>query len=172
MKSSILEKETKDVSSAKKEDALKAYPFYLLQRDMNQLFDDFTRGMSLLRPRFADSFFNEVHVKVDYKEKDDRIMVTAELPGVDPIDLDVVVDTHSLTISGEKKEEEEREDKEHGFHTCERRYGSFSRIIPLPFEIDRHNVEATFRNGVLKITMPKCKEAIKSAKRVDIKTDH
>lgn len=171
MNTSTLEKETKDIATSAKE-AMKAYPFYLLQRDMNQLFDDFTRGMSLLRPRFADPFFNDVHVKVDYKEKDNRIMVTAEIPGVDMNDIEVIVDTHALTITGEKKEEEEREDHEHGFHTCERKFGSFRRIIPLPYEIDRQNVEATFKNGVLRITMPKFKEAFKNVKKVEIKPEN
>lgn len=144
------------------------YPFHLLQRDMNQLFEDFTRGMDMWRPRFADQFFGDFAIKVDLKDNDKEIVVTAEVPGVEQKDIEVLLNSETLTIKGEKKQE--KEEKEKGYYRCERSYGSFQRMIPLPCEIEKDNVQATYANGVLKIVLAKSPEIIKGTKKVDIKS--
>lgn len=147
-----------------------AYPFLLLQRDMNQLFEDFAHGFEMWRPRFAKSRFGDFHITVDLKDNEKELVVTAEVPGVDGKEIELTVSSDSLTISGEKKEEKEETDK--GYYRSERNYGMFRRILPLPCEVDKDSVKATFKNGVLKVVMPKCKESMKDIKKVDIKEDN
>lgn len=102
---------------------------------------------------------------VDVCEQDDRITVKAELPGVESEDVEVSVHDGTLTIGGEKKEQSE--DKGEGFYHSERRYGAFRRDIRLSVGVDADKVEATCRNGVLTVTLPKIEQA--KAKRIEVK---
>lgn len=153
--------------SLQKRDLYPSYPFHTLQRDMNQLFEDFARGFDMWRPRFADPLFGDFQIKMDMKDNDHQIVLTAEVPGVEQKDIEVSLNDHILTIKGEKKEE--KEEKEKGYFRSERNYGCFQRIVPLPCEIDQNAVEATFKNGVLKVLLPKSKESMKQSKKVEIK---
>ena len=144
-----------------------AYPFHTLQRDMNQLFEDFARGFDMWKPKFAEPFFGDFHVKLDIKDNDNEITLTAEIPGVELKDIDLLLSDHMLTIKGEKKEE--REEREKGYYRSERNYGSFQRMIPLPCEVNKDAVEATFKNGVLKVRLQKSPEYVKQTKKVEIK---
>jgi HSP20 family protein len=94
--------------------------------------------------------------------------VTAELPGVDEKDIKVSVDANQLVISGEKKAESKRDEKE--WHVEERTYGSFYRSMSLPFEPEDGAVEAHFDKGVLHLTIKKPTRAVKSSKTIDVKT--
>ena len=94
---------------------------------------------------------------VDIYEDEHNIVLTAETPGVDEKDLDIRVENNVLTISGERKME--NEEKQDNFHRIERSYGRFTRSFTLPPTVDADNVKAEFNNGVLKITLAKREEA-------------
>jgi HSP20 family protein len=93
---------------------------------------------------------------VDMFETNDHLVVKASVPGVKPEDLDITVQGETLTIKGEAKEE--REEQQGRYHFRERRQGSFSRTLTLPFPIQSDKVEASFENGVLTLTLPKAEQ--------------
>ena len=141
-------------------------PFALLRRRMDDMFEGFLHGFDL-RPFEARS--GVFSPSIDIVENDKDIRISAELPGMEEKEIDVSLSRDSLTIKGEKKEE--KEDKGKGYYRMERSYGSFSRTLPLPSEIDQDKVKATFKKGVLTVTLPKTEKAIKETKKIDIKTD-
>jgi len=94
---------------------------------------------------------------IDIAEKDDRFVVKAEVPGCKAGDIDISVHGNMLTISGEKKQEEEKEEK--GYYHIERSYGSFRRDLSLAGDVDPDNIEAVCRDGVLTLTLPKTEKA-------------
>ena len=105
---------------------------------------------------------------IDVSESEEEIRVTTELPGVEEKDVEVVLADNVLTIKGEKKSE--REDKKTGYHMVERSYGNFQRMIPVRYDIDPDQVEASFANGVLTVTLAKPPEAIQKVKKIEIKS--
>lgn len=145
------------------------YPLFSLQRQMNQLFDSFFRDFEIEPFRAMDEWYGEFSPQIDVKENDKEISVTAELPGMDEKDIDVSLSGDSLVLKGEKKEEKEEKDK-NCWH-MERCYGSFYRSIPLPEEIDREKADASFKKGILRITIPKTAKAASSGKKIPIKTE-
>jgi HSP20 family protein len=136
--------------------------------EMHNMMDRFFGGFDIEPFNGSELVTDEFMPRVDVKENDKEIKVTAELPGMDENDIDVTISDDSLTIKGEKKEE--TEDKGKGYYRTECRYGSFHRIIPLSVEVDEDKVKADFKKGVLKIRLPKTAEAQKSRKRIEIKT--
>ncbi len=105
---------------------------------------------------------------INVAETKDAFEVTAELPGVDEKDIKVSLDDNQLVISGEKKAESTKEEKD--WHVEERSYGSFYRSMFLPFEPEEGAVDAHFDKGVLRLTIKKPAKAIKTTKTIDIKT--
>jgi HSP20 family protein len=105
---------------------------------------------------------------VSVAETNDAFEVTAELPGVDEKDINVSLDDNQLVISGEKKMESTKEEK--NWHVEERSYGSFYRSMLLPFEPEDGAVEAHFDKGVLRLTIKKPAKAVKTTKTIHIKT--
>jgi HSP20 family protein len=101
----------------------------------------------------------------DLSETEDKIVVKADLPGVDAKDLDIQIVGNVLTVSGEKKQE--REEKDESYHWVERRFGSFSRSIRLPVEVKAEEVEAVYKDGVLRIEVPKVESA--KPKKIPVK---
>ena len=95
---------------------------------------------------------------VDIYETENELVLKADLPDVDPQNVDVRVENQTLTVSGERKFESEKSEK--GFHRIERSYGNFTRSFAVPNTFDTGNVAATFKNGVLTLKLPK-KEAAK-----------
>jgi HSP20 family protein len=93
------------------------------------------------------------------------VIVKAEIPGMEAKDIDIAITGDVLTIRGERRQE--KEEKDENTHLVERRYGSFSRSIGLPAEVEADKVDATYKNGVLKITMTKTKKA--SQKKIEVK---
>jgi HSP20 family protein len=142
------------------------HPFSLFRQEMNSLFDNFFRGFELepFKGRFG-----AFSPSVDVKESDKDISVTAELPGLDDKDIDVSLSRDSLTIKGEKKEEKEEKGKD--YYRMERSFGSFTRTIPLPAEIDVDKVKAEFKKGLLTVTLPKSEKAIKEKKKISVKAE-
>lgn len=95
---------------------------------------------------------------VDLADTDGELILTAELPGVKPEDVEVDIESDSLTIKGQKKEEREESAKE--MRLYERQYGSFERTFSLPRSVDAEHVKAEFKNGILTVHLPKKEEAM------------
>ncbi len=132
--------------------------------EMRRIMEDFWMAPFEELSRLSENFVP----RVDVKEEDNEVLVSAELPGMDQKDVDVEVTPDSIRISGEKKQEEEKEEK--GYYRREMSYGSFERIIDLPTEVDENKAEAEFKNGVLTIKLPKSKEAQAKHKKIKIKS--
>jgi HSP20 family protein len=105
---------------------------------------------------------------VDIAETDKAYELTADLPGLEEKNIEVKVANGGLTIKGEKKEETEEKGKD--YHLSERHFGSFQRYFRLPETVDIEKIAATFKNGVLKVTLPKKPEAQKSEKKIEVKS--
>ncbi len=135
-----------------------------LRTEIDTLFDRFLRDpWSLLS---AESELGWITgPRTDLAETDDAVVVSMELPGVDPKDVDIELSGDLLTVRGEKKAE--REDRGKDYHFVEREFGTFCRTIQLPGTVDPDKVEATFRNGVLTIRVAKHPEA--RPKRVKVR---
>jgi len=142
-------------------------PIRLLQRDFNRMFDEFFRGFGLAPFRGFGEQWDVFSPRVDVVERDKEIEVSVELPGMDENDINVTLSRDTLTVSGEKREE--REDQGRNYYHVERSYGSFRRSILLPAEVNENRAEATFKKGVLTITLPRTAEA-QARKRIPIKT--
>jgi len=135
--------------------------FRAFQQEFERAFGRLGRG--------AASVFSELRFPaLDVTEADDALEVTAELPGVNKEDVDISIVNGMLTIKGEKKAE--KEDKQENAYMLERSYGSFSRSIPLPFELGTSEVDASFKDGVLKIRIPRPPEAKQEARKIEIKS--
>lgn len=134
-------------------------PLTALQREIDHLFEDFTRGW----PVFGST--SELTPTMDVIETDKEIEITAELPGLQEKDVQVNVADNVLTIKGEKKAEKEEKDK--NYRLYERSYGSFSRTLELPASVDPDAIKASIANGVLKVTVPKPAPA--QVKKVEVK---
>jgi HSP20 family protein len=139
-------------------------PFESLRKEVDRLFEDF--GGGFWRRPFAALKFVAAPA-VDVAETDKAYEITAELPGIDQKNVEVNVANGGITIKGEKKEETEERRKD--YYVSERRYGSFERYFELPDGIETDKIEATFKNGVLKVTLPKTAEAQKAAKKIEVK---
>ena len=139
-------------------------PFMSLHRDVNKLFDDLFRGFD------SPSLFGRVAPRngtwpsVEFSENDKEIRVMAEVPGLDENDIEVMLEDGVLTLRGEKKSETEDQDRQFS----ERYYGRFERRLGLGREVEQDKVEATFKNGVLTVTLPKSEKAQANAKRIAI----
>jgi HSP20 family protein len=138
-------------------------PLSHLRNQINRVFDDFF-GESWLRPRreMAAGFWPQV----DVTQTDKEIKVSADIPGVEPKDIDVSVEDGMLIIKGEKKYE--REEKEKGQYRMERSYGSFERAIELPAEVDESKAKAEFKKGVLRLTLHKRPGAPSRRKKIPV----
>jgi HSP20 family protein len=135
-------------------------PFLTLHREMNRLFDDVFNGFGSV-PALAGRNFGWPNVEV---VEAGALRVSAELPGLDEKDVDVLVEDGVLTLKGEKRAE--TTDKERGY--SERSYGRFERSIALPFAVQEDKAEATFRNGVLTVTLPRAADAPERRRRIAI----
>ncbi|MFO7890594.1 MAG: Hsp20/alpha crystallin family protein [bacterium] len=138
-------------------------PFLTLRKEMNRLFDSFFDDSSISPFREG---WGRTFPQINIKENDKQIEVSAELPGIDQKDADISIYNNVLTIQGEKKQE--KEDKEGEYYHRECTYGSFHRDIALPDEVDEDKVKADFKNGILKIILPKKEEAQRKTKKIEI----
>lgn len=133
--------------------------FSALHREVNRLFDDVLR-------RFDDGHapFGAGWPSIEVSETEKEIKVTAELPGLEEKDIEILLDKSVLTLKGERRTEAEGTEK----RFSERFYGRFERRIPLPAEVQEDKAEAAFRNGVLSIVLPKTEQARSQARRIAI----
>lgn len=141
-----------------------ADPFFRLHEEMNRLFDDAFASFGALS---AAPSRDARALRIDMHESADKIVIEAELPGVCESDLDVQLADNILTISGEKRAER-RDEKDGAWRVAERAYGAFSRSIALPFSADPDAISAVFKDGVLRLTLPKPPEAIAPTRRIAI----
>ena len=136
-------------------------PFRAMRREMENALRAFDQNLSSPDIGAGAPAINVAETK-------DAFEVTAELPGVDEKDIKVSLDGNQLVISGEKKEESTKEEKD--WHVEERSFGSFYRSMSLPFEPEDGAVDAHFDKGVLHLTIKKPAKAIKTTKTIEVKT--
>jgi len=122
-----------------------------LHNEMDNLFDSFFKGLDRPFGRY------KAWPAIDVAEKDNAIVVRAEVPGCTPEDIDISVYGETLTISGEKKTS--NEENSEGYYHMESCYGAFRRDVTLPTDVDPEKVEARCENGVLSITLPKAEKS-------------
>ncbi len=139
-----------------------ANPFMSLQREIDRLFEDFTRGF----PTLAGNGAAKLLPSMDVTETDKEIEITAELPGLEEKDVQINVADNLLTIRGEKKAEKEEKDKD--YRLVERSYGSFERTLELPDGVNADAIKASIAKGVFKVTVPKPAPA--QAKKIEVKS--
>jgi HSP20 family protein len=102
---------------------------------------------------------------VDVVDRKEEVVLRADLPGMTDKDVEVTLQDGNLTICGERKEE--KEEKDDNYYCCERSYGSFSRSLAVPAGVNTDKINATFKNGVLEVHLPKTKES--TGKKIDVK---
>jgi HSP20 family protein len=139
-------------------------PFLSLHREMNRVFDDFFRDFDMRVPMLAGGGFNNRWPRLDVAETDKEITVTAELPGLEEKDVELLLEDGVLTLRGEKRAETEDKDRQ----LSERYYGHFERRISLDSEVQADKVTARFKEGVLNVTLPKDPSAQPKARRIEI----
>ncbi len=142
-------------------------PIWNIHREIDRIFEDVFSGSgigrlpSLLGQKADIGDISNILLKpnVDIKETKKDYQITVEVPGVEENDIKLELADNILTISGEKKYE--KEEKDEHYHSVERSYGSFRRILSLPEDVNTDNIDAKFKNGVLTISVPR-KEITKS----------
>ena len=153
-------------------------PFEIMNRmaeEMDRIFEDFGMGRGLLTPGwrtmaprsqrgFGQGLWSP---QIEVFERQGQLCVRADLPGLKKEDVNVQITDDALTIQGERRQEQE-EDRE-GFYRSERSYGSFFRSIPLPEGINPDDAQATFKDGVLEITMPMPPQVQQRGRQLEIK---
>ena len=132
-----------------------AGPFTALQRmadEMSRMFDDFGVGRHGTRPFGRESGTEMWAPQVEVFQRNNELTIRADLPGLKREDVTVDITDNDVCIQGERKDE--REEEREGYYRSERSYGNFSRVIPLPDGAISDQAKASFRDGVLEITMP------------------
>lgn len=133
-------------------------PLLQLHREVDRLFDDVLRGFGVQWPRpmlpgVTAVWPGLLRPALDIQETDDQYRITLEVPGVEQKDIQLTLDDDVLFIRGEKRQEQEHKDAH--YHCLERSYGSFQRALNLPEDADQDSIKASFKNGVLTITIAK-----------------
>ncbi|HET6969675.1 MAG TPA: Hsp20/alpha crystallin family protein [Phenylobacterium sp.] len=145
-----------------------ADPFSSFRREMDRLFEDFltpaTEGRSFGAAAGSTAMLRP---DIDVEENEQAYVVSAELPGLSEQDIELNLHDNALTISGEKKSE--RKEEKAGRRYTERSFGRFERTIPFPAEVDSDRVDASFRNGVLTVTLPKNEKARDKTRRIEVR---
>ncbi len=152
------------------------WPVEGLRREVDHLFDDFDRNfwsfpfrrsMLAIEPLWRRKLSWAATPAVNIIESDKAYEITAELPGMDEKNIEVKVVNGNLLIKGEKQEEKEEKKKDYYLH--ERQFGSFERCFEVPEGVDADKIEASFKKGVLTVTLPKKPEAQKPEKKIEVK---
>ncbi|MGC8867198.1 MAG: Hsp20/alpha crystallin family protein [Elusimicrobiales bacterium] len=127
------------------------FPMIRPSEVINQWFED------IFEPQLSIGSWKETYPRIDMKETEKEFIINAEIPGVDKKDIRLEVNDNMLTISFEKKQEKDEKDKE-GWRIVERSYGRFQRTISIPQPVKSDEAKASYKDGVLKIILPKQKE--------------
>ena len=163
----------KDGNSAEQRSDL-VHPLMKFHRDMNKMFSEAFRGFEMapfglhqpLFPRLANDMLKPT---LDLGASEKEYNITVEIPGVDEKDVKLEIVNDTLTIRGEKKQE--KEEKEKNYYRVERSYGSFQRMLSLPEDADQDGVKATFKNGILTITLPRKALPESTVKKIEVNKD-
>jgi HSP20 family protein len=148
---------------------LAATPFEFMRRfgeEMDKLVGDFDFGRGWLPPALARGVPGLWAPQIEMFEQDGELIVRADLPGLTKDDVDVEIDNDAITIEGERRSEQD--ENRDGFYRTERSYGKFYRRLPLPDGVESENANATFRDGVLEITMDVPKRTESKPRKVNI----
>jgi len=151
------------------------HPFESLHREIDRLFDDFGlgfrwplgRSLFAAEPLFKRELTWPKMPAVDVVESDKGYEITADLPGMDEKNIEVKVTDGVLTMKGERQEE--KEEKKKDYYLQERSFGSYQRSLELPEGVETDKIEASFKKGVLTVTLPKKPEAQKPTKKIEVK---
>lgn len=152
------------------------HPFETLHHEIDRLFEDFDRhfwrkpfGRSMfdIQPLVRRGLASVATPAVDIVEKENAYEVIAELPSIDEKNIEVKLVNGGLTIKGEKQDE--KEEKKKDYYLRERHFGAFERSFPIPDGVDVDKIDATFKKGVLTLTLPTKPEAQKPAKKIEVK---
>lgn len=150
-------------------------PIANIHREIDRLFDEITRSFGLPVARWdrllapvtqAQEWFKP---SVEIAATDTEYTVNVELPGVNEKDISVELSGDTLRISGEKKQE--KEEKTKNYYRSERAYGSFERLLTLPEDADPQGISAQFKNGVLRVTIPRKSQPQADVKKIEVKTE-
>lgn len=149
---------------------LAATPLNFMRRfseEMDHLYEDFGLGRGWLTPMLDKAQLPEGvwSPQVEMFERDNELVLRADLPGLTKDDVSVEIANDGITIEGERKNDGE---KREGYYRSERSYGKFYRRIPMPEGINAEDAEASFSNGVLEITMPATKREERKPRRLEI----
>lgn len=128
-----------------------------MRKDMDRLFEEFFSPITRRQRGWLKPEMGVIVPNIEMYDRKNEIVVKAELPGVAKEDIDLTITKDSLTLKGETKKEEEI--KEENYYAAEISYGSFTRTIALPAEVDSEKAKASFKNGVLEVVLPKREEA-------------
>ncbi|MBW2088490.1 MAG: Hsp20/alpha crystallin family protein [Deltaproteobacteria bacterium] len=159
--------------SAKEQSGALVHPLEQFHQEIDRIFDQVFRGFGLspfgfdqpLFPRLADGMLKPT---LDLGASDKEYTITVEVPGVDEKDVRLEIVNDTLTIRGEKKQE--KEEKEKNYYRMERSYGSFQRMLSLPEDADQDGVKATFKKGVLTVTLPRKALPKSNVKQIEVKS--
>lgn len=152
-------------------------PLTSLHDEVDRLFNDaFCRfGMPSI---FHDDFWSQgahpaapslMRPNVDISAGENEYLVTVEVPGIDERDVTLEVSNNTLTIKGEKRQEQEEKDRDH--YRIERSYGSFQRVLSLPEDAEQSGISAKFKKGVLTVKLPRAPDKAKDVKLIDIQKE-
>jgi HSP20 family protein len=186
--SPVADKKEKSKGADKKKGDIAAVPFMAypaldsMREDMERMMQRFFTGDWMANmgrtPMFKDwprmgaemPFSSMMNLpRADMSETDGQYELTVELPGLDEKDIELTLSDRDLVLKGEKKAE--KESKEKDYHFTERSYGSIRRHFTLPSDVDRDAMKASFTKGVLKVTLPKSKEAKSRSRRIEVSAD-
>ena len=135
---------------------------FSLQDEMNRMFNEFFGRV----PAQIEAEEGMWSPSADISESNDSITINAEIPGMSKDDIKVNIQDNTITLKGEKKHE--KEEKDANYHRVERSYGAFVRSFTLPAPVQSDKVKASYKNGVLKITLPKTEEVKPKEILIDI----
>lgn len=165
MKTEIQKRDSQNQALSRRDDF--ASPFSLIDRFFDDSWDPFNMMTpSLFRSRGLGNV-STVFPRVDVEETDSEIKVTANVPGIDPKDINVEVGDDYISLSG-KIEKEDKEERKGKVYRYEREYGEFRREFALPARVKKDDIVAKSKNGVLTITLPKSEEEIKKRVKIDV----
>ena len=138
-----------------------------MQQRLNRIVEDAAWRFQVPGPMWPGAAGVELYPDVDVKETDTAVIVSCDLPGMEKEKIDVSFKNGSLIISGERGAVKE-ESKGTGWYVQERSFGSFERAIPIATDIKENEITADYKNGVLRITLPKAESALKPGRKIQI----
>lgn len=146
------------------------HPVLEIHNQIDRMFDEFFRGFGFPEPGFRGDLFTGgdlIKPALDIATTDKEYTITVELPGVKESDISLELVNDTLKIHGEKEQESEHKDR--NYYRVERSFGSFQRVLSLPEDADRDGIDASYRNGVMTITIPRKEDKKKEVKKIEVK---